>query len=226
MVQTALGGIAVTDRTHDDDAPDLASADALIAEQRARVAAATDVDGRLLFGAWGVAWTLGYTVQWLADRGVLPLSFGAALGVFFALLAAAGVVTAVHLVRQSTGVRGATAIQGAVYGWCWALASVGIAALGVGLGRADADPAVVRHVMTVVPVLVVGVLFMAGGALWQDRRQVVLGGVVAVAAVAGALVGLPTALLVMAVVGGGGMLTAAALHHRGRGLPGVAGQAP
>nr|WP_297429553.1 hypothetical protein [uncultured Actinotalea sp.] len=201
-----------TEHEH-DDAPDLAVARTLIAEQRARVEAATDVDARVLFGAWGMAWLVGFTALWLALREDPVVARQAGFAVFGVALSAAAVVTAVHLARRSSGVRGGSAVQGAMYGWAWFLAFGGVFALGAGLDRTGAPFLLVAHAQTVVSALLVAALYMAGGAMWGDRTQFVLGAWIAVVTAAGAVVGPPHTLLVMALAGGGGMLVAALAHH-------------
>lgn len=198
--------------TH-DDAPDLAAAHALIAEQRARVAEATDVDGRVLFGAWGVAWLVGFAALWAAFRSeplLPPLGGSAVLG---GLLLAAGVVTTVHVSHRTSGVLGASAVQGAMYGWAWTLAFLGVLGLGVGLPRFGVELALVVYVQTVTSALLVAALFMAAGALWSDRKQFALGAWIAVVTAVAAVVGPPHTLLVMSLAGGGGMLAAAIADH-------------
>jgi hypothetical protein len=198
-----------TGRDVDDDAPlDLAASAALIEAQRARVVSATDVDGRLLFGLWGAAWLLGFGALWLATVGDSPvrLSIGTALAVFAALILAAMVVTMIHTIGRSAGVSGTSAQQGAMYGWSWSLAFVGVGALGFALERAEAGPVLTSTVMTIVPALLVGALYMAGGAIWRDRTQFALGAWICVVTIAAAVVGSPHMLLVMALAGGGGML--------------------
>lgn len=198
---------------HDDDTPDLAAAQVLISDQRARVEGAIDVDGRLLFGAWGVAWLVGFAALWAAflmDPLLPPLGGFAVLG---GLLLAAGVVTTVHVSRRTAGVLGASAVQGAMYGWAWTLAFVGVFGLGAGLPRFGVELVLVVHVQTVASALLVAALYMAAGALWSDRKQFALGAWIAVVTAVAAVVGPPHTLLVMAFAGGGGMLAAAVAHH-------------
>lgn len=199
----------------DDDAPlDAAAGAAILAAQRARVRSATDVDGRVLFGAWGLAWVLGFGALWLAaSRDDPPFSYGTALVVFAVLLVTAMAVTAWHLAVRTAGVHGTSAVQGAMYGWTWFVAFAGIFALSVALQRAGASSTVVTTVMTLVPAVVVGAMYMAGGAIWGDRTQFALGAVIGVVTVVAAFVGLPHLLGVMAAVGGGGMLVAAGVAH-------------
>lgn len=206
----------------DDTALDPAASVALIAEQRAKVQAATDVDGRLLFGVWGVAWLIGFWLQWAAwgDDPLIHLSYGAALAVFGMLLITAMVVTTVHIARRSAGIRGTTSTQGAMYGWAWFFAFAGIGVLGHALDSAGASAEVVSMAMTASSTLLVGVLYMAGGALWRVRIQFVLGAWICLVTIVATLVGTPNMLLVMALAGGGGMLVAGVVEavRRGRRL--------
>ena len=124
----------------DDDAPlDPATSAALIEAQRAKVVSATDVDGRLLFGLWGIAWLLGFGGLWATalDEPLVDVAPATALAVFMVLILTAVVLTIVHVARRSAGVHGASAQQGAMYGWAWFLAFMGVAALGYALGQID-----------------------------------------------------------------------------------------
>jgi hypothetical protein len=208
----------------DDTPTDLAATAALIEAQRARVEQALDVDPRILFGTWGTAWLLGFGMLWAAAAGTGLVGEGPAGAGFGLLLVGAMVVTAVHLTRATTGVRGASVVQGAMYGWTWMLAFAVLAALGAALVRGGADGHVTSLVMTVVPALIVGCLYMAGGALWQDRSLFGLGAWILVVTAAGALVGPPHMLLIMSLAGGGGMLAVCVMESvRRRGRPRGAG---
>ncbi len=197
----------------EDDQPlDPSTSAALIAEQRARLGAATEMDGRLLFGVWGVAWLLGFAVLWASfTEPALDVPRGLAFAIFGTLLISAMVVTAVHIARKSAGVHGVSATQGAMYGWAW-FAGFGVAfALSNSLGRQGVDPDVVTVVMTVVSCLVVGVLYMTGAVIGgADRTQFALGAWICLVTAIGVLAGLPHLMLIMSLAGGGGMLVAAA----------------
>lgn len=216
----------------DEAVLDLAASAALIDAQRERLAAATDVDGRLLFGVWGVAWLVGFGALYFVsgDDPVLPWSPAAAGVLFAALDVAAIVVTTVHIARRTAGLRGTSATQGAMYGWAWFLGFAAIGGLGYALGRAGASIEVISATMTIVPALLVGTLYIAGGAIWQDRTQFALGVWILLVTIVAALVGAPGLLAVMAVAGGGGMLVgglAVALRRRREvaARPGVSGSA-
>lgn len=199
------------DAPDDDDAPlDPQLVAQIVADQRARVRSAIDVEARVLFGAWGVAWLLGFGALWVAQsQAAPPFDEGVALAAFAVLLLAAGAVTAWHLAVRTRGVHGTSAVQGAMYGWTWCVAFLGVFTLPQALERAGASGDVQTTVMTVVPALVVGALYMAGGAMWGDRTQFTLGAAIGVVTAVAALVGLPHMLGVMAVAGGGGMLLTA-----------------
>jgi hypothetical protein len=200
------------DVTPDDDEPlDPAASAALIAAQRARVLEATDVDARLLFGVWGVAWLLGFGALYAVagDRPLIDWPPQAAGGLFGGLLLAAGLITAVHIGRRTSGVHGDSAAQGAMYGWAWFLGFAGVFALAGALVRAGAEPVVVETAMTIASPIVVGVLYIAGAAMWRDRAQFALGVWILVVTIGAAAVGMPWMLAVMAIAGGGGMLVGA-----------------
>lgn len=199
----------------EDDVPlDLVAGAALISAQRARVARETDVDSRLLLGAWGIAWLLGFGVLYSAagDPPLVRWPGPPAWAVFAALLTAAAVVTSVHTARRTAGVHGTSAVQGSMYGWAWLLGFVAVFALPSALTRAGAGGAVVQVTMTLVPAVLVGVLYMAGAAIWGDQVQFALGAWILLVTVAAAFADLPGMLAVMALAGGGGMLVAASVE--------------
>lgn len=199
---------------NEHDGPEIVAADrlALIAEQQTKVTAALDVDGRLLYGAWGAAWLIGFAGL-AATAGSDPpvdLPREGALGLLLALLMAAAVVTSVHVARATRGLRGVSSVTGAMYGWTWMLAFVAMPVLITSAERLGVSGDALDMLWTTVPGLLVGVLYMAGGALWQDRFQFGLGVWILASACVAALVGLPGAYLVLSLAGGGGLLVAAA----------------
>ena len=62
---------------------------------------------------------------------------------------------------------------------------------------------------TTLPPLLVGVLYMMGAAVWQDRAGFGLGAWILAITCLAALAGLPGVYLVMSLAGGGGFLAAA-----------------
>lgn len=203
----------------DDDTPDqpldLAESMAIIQAQRLRVRDHVAPDPRLLFGAWGVAWLVGYLVLWFtAGPGVDPAPW--AFVVFSVCISGALAATISHIVRRTAGVRGASARAGAMYGWTWTIAFVCVVLIMAGLTAAGADEDVLALGWNSLPPFVVGLLYAAGAAMWEDWRMFALGAWIAVVSGIGTLVGLPGVYLLMALAGGGGMLVAAAFAHLAR----------
>lgn len=193
----------------DDAALDPREALALLESERDRTQQHLEPDARLIYGVWGVAWLVGFLALWSASTGAGPLSRPVAGVVFAVCLAVAVVVTAVHSLRRSAGVRGVSATTGAMYGWAWLLGFGTFAAIMAGVGRAGASPEVMAVLAPAVSSLVVGLLYVTGGALWQDRTQLLLGAWVLVAGSVAVVTGWPTNELVMALLGGGGFLVGA-----------------
>ena len=185
---------------------------AAVEEDRARAAAAIEPDPRLLYGCWGTAWLLGFALMYAGSAPASPVDVPMALaGIgFFCCLLAAMVVTGVHMARRFSGVRGLSSATGAMYGWAWMLGFGAFAAVVIGAERAGAERPVLDLLWSAGSGLVVGILYLVGGALWQDRVQYGLGAWILAASAAGALAGSPAIYLVMSLAGGGGFLLAAA----------------
>ncbi|WP_380164533.1 hypothetical protein [Jannaschia sp. R86511] len=195
----------------------------LAAEQQARTRRALAPDERLLFGAWGIAWFVGFGVMWLAtplrDGGPIVAVPGLAVGLlFFVLLVTAGVVTAVHSVRAGRGVTGASARTGAMYGWGWFLGFAMLPCIVLSAQRLGASPETLALLWPAVSGLIVGLLYVGGAAAFDEPLQFGIGAWIIVTTGAGCLLGLPGLYLVMGLAGGGGFLaTAAWFALRGRG---------
>ncbi|MBI4941970.1 MAG: hypothetical protein HY830_14600 [Actinobacteria bacterium] len=198
-----------------DDAtrgPDPAAMLAVAEEQQARALRLLEPDGAVIYGAWGVAWLVGPGLMWLSRaHDVLPI--GVAGAVFAALLLGAGAVTAVHVGRRTQGVQGVSQQTGALHGWSWFLGFATLTAIMAATARAGASDDLLALLWTALSCLVVGVLYMAAGALWRDLVQYSIGVWILVIGAAGALAGVPTNQLLMSLAGGGVFLGAAALSR-------------
>jgi hypothetical protein len=183
----------------------------IIDSQRARVDAALVVDERRLYLAWGSAWLIGYLGLWATSGSdALPASARpAAFAVFFLLLVAASVFTAVHISRATRGVQGVSATTGRMYGWSWGVSFAALPVLIYSTDRVGASAATIDLLWITLPALLVGVHYMMAGAMWQDRTGFVLGVWIVLSACLAALTGTPMAYLVMSLAGGGGFLVAA-----------------
>jgi len=201
-------------RTTDDDAPlDPRDALAMLEYERSRTQRELETDVRLLYGVWGAAWLVGFLALWTSFTGLGPLVLPptAAGATFAALMGVAVVVTGVHTSRRMTGLRGTSSTQGAMYGWAWLLGFGCVGSLIASAAGAGASAEVMGVLAPTLSGLVVGLLYLAGGAMWQDRAQYSLGVWILVTSAAGAIAGYPTNHLVMGLLGGGGFLVAAAV---------------
>lgn len=201
-----------------DDSRHAAELLELLEAEQERAARAIEPDPRLIFAVWGAAWLIGFLGLWASTSAASPVEVSeitAGLG-FFVLFVLAVVVTVVHIGRRTAGVRGVSSRVGAMYGWGWFLSFGALSAIMTGT-RSQVPLETWSLLWAVLSGLVVGALYLAGGALWQDRVQYGLGVWILVSSAAGGLAGYPHAYLVMALAGGGGFLLAALFFSaRGR----------
>ena len=177
----------------------------LIRDQQERARAATSPDGRALYGAWGLAWLVGYLCLY-ASTGPDGMPAGWAFMVFGGAILAGVVFTIVHSVRRTAGTRGPSARVGAMYGWSWMLGFVTFGLVLGGLERPGASGVVMALASNAFASLVVGLLYLGGAAAFQDSSLFVVGVWMLLVAAVATFVGLPTTYLVMALAGGGGFL--------------------
>jgi len=197
----------------------------MIREQQEAARDATEPDGRLLFGAWGLAWLIGYLAMWAsADSMGRPAPWAG--WVLAGCIVGAVGFTIVHSITRTAGLRGASARVGAMYGWTWFL---GFTVFGVMLG-AMGDAGAPYEVMAIAAngfaCLIVGLMYIAGGMLFEEVRMYAVGVWMLVTAGLAAFAGLPNVYLVMAVAGGGGFLAMAVIEHVTRTRRRSAGTAP
>lgn len=166
----------------------------------------------LLFVTWGAAWTIGYLAFCFAffpvHRPILPLAAAAVVGAV--LLVAAIVVSSAHATRRAVGTRGPSTVQGAIYGNCYAIAFTFMGLLGWRLTSADIPLETMLSYWVATPCLIVGLLSVAGAAMWNDRTQLAFGGWTLLVG-ATSLAFAPPVNLVMGVLGGLGFLALAVL---------------
>lgn len=184
----------------------------LIRQQQEAARDATEPDGRLLFGAWGLAWLIGYLAMWLsADAAGRPA--GWAGWVLTGCIVGAVGFTIVHSVTRTAGLRGASARVGAMYGWTWFLAFTVFGVMLGAMGDAGASYEVMAIASNGFACLIVGLMYIAGGLLFEEVRMYAVGAWMLVTAGLAAFAGLPSVYLVMAVAGGGGFLAMAVVEH-------------
>lgn len=200
--------------TLETDGRDLAAAEslALIEAQQRQVGEQTEPDARLLYGFWGLALLLGegafFLSTWEDSPFEIPLPVAGVI--LFVSLLSAMVLTSIHIARRVSGVRGNSSRQGTFYGLTWMVGFLCLAAVISGVARAGVDEQTIGLLWAAGSGLVIGLLYMAGGAMWLDRTQFALGAWFAVVSGAGAVAGVPWIYLVLSIAGGGGMLAVAA----------------
>ncbi|MEU8232343.1 transporter [Actinoplanes sp. NPDC048967] len=197
----------------DDELPpaDPAESLRLIARERATTARRLTPDPRLLLWPWGLAWLIGFGVFFLRfgpdERVYVDMPDYLPLTVLLGLITLAGITTGFVGARASRQVSGPSSRQGAMYGFTWSVAFIGMAVLFSRIS--DLLPVPDANLLWAgAMVALTGALHMAGGALWNDRVLYVLGLSISVVNVVGVIIGPGWHALIVAVFGGGGMLVA------------------
>lgn len=184
----------------------------MIRQQQEAARDATEPDGRVLFGGWGLAWLIGYLAMWSTARDTgVPAAWAA--WVLAGCIVGATALTVVHSVTRTSGTRGASARVGAMYGWTWFLAFVAYGVLLGAMGDAGASFEVQAIAGNGFACVIVGLLYLAGGMLFEELRMYAIGGWMLVTAVLAAFAGMPNTYLVIAVAGGGGFLVMVAVEQ-------------
>ena len=181
---------------------------ALAERENANLARRLAPNDRFLYAVWGFAWTVGFFGLWLT-AGTNPRIDARTAGfwIYGALMSVAGVVTAVHIGGRVTGLHGRSRTLGRRFGAMW---FVSFSAYGLILSG-SVPPDAMELLAPVLASFIVGLIYMAGGAAWDDRHQFALGVWLTLVAGAAAVVGTPAHHLVLAIAGGGGFLFAALL---------------
>jgi hypothetical protein len=190
----------------------------LIREQQDETARRLVADPLLFYGPWGVAWLVGFGALFLHyglhGEAYVPISKGVALAIFAGSLILAMATTSYASWRFGGQLRGVSRERGMMYGWSWFAGFVATAAIG-GRFSANLSDAEAGLLWSALSILVVGMMFMAGAAIWRDWSMFFLGLWTAVVNVVGVAAGPGWHELLAAVAGGGGFLLAGVLL-RGR----------
>jgi hypothetical protein len=189
----------------------------LIDAERAEVQRRLTPDPRLVYVPWGLAWLVGHALLFLRfgpdERVLVAMPAALPLIVLFVLLVIALVVSARAGFQAGRHVVGVSSVQGLRYGLAW---TAGFSAVVVIAGRLSGmlPPAEVTLVWSALSVAVVGVLYMAGAAIWQARDMFVLGAWISVVNIGGVLAGPGWHSLATSLAGGGGLLVAGLVAWR------------
>jgi hypothetical protein len=166
-----------------------------------------------ILGMWGLAWLAGFGAFYLASpKGPGPYLPAWVAGMVLGLAFAAAV--AVSLVQgawRGRGVEGPSRQVQAMYGWSWPVAFAGLWGINAGLMHRGLPSDLITLLWTGSALLVVGLLYLAGGIIWGDRVQYGVGVWILVTGAASVSIGVPGNFAVVSLAGGGGLLAAAAL---------------
>lgn len=185
---------------------------ALIERQQLEVNRRLGVNVALFYGPWGAAYLLGFGSVFLTYPSAVPLLLPGWVAVVITgvLSVTAIVVSVVTGTRSGRGVRGPSRMVGAMYGWSWTLGFGALTAVMGGVGRLGLPAEAKTLLWSGCALLLVGVLYLAGGAIWQDRFQYGLGVFMLVTAAGSVFAGVPGNFAVLSLAGGGGLLLTAA----------------
>ena len=196
----------------DDDRPlDPAESLRLIAREQATTNRRLTPDPRLVLWPWGLAWLIGFGAFFLrygpGGHVYVDMPDFVPLTLLLGLIALAGIFTGVVGARAGRQISGPSSRQGAMYGFTWSVAFIGMAVL---FSRvSDLLPVPQANLLWAgAMVALTGVLHMAGGALWEDRSFYALGLWISVVNIVGVVIGPGWHALIVALLGGGGMLVA------------------
>jgi len=191
---------------------------ALIERQQEEAQRGLGLNPALIYALWGAAYLLGFGAIFLTypTAGAIRLP-GVVAGVIIGVLFAAATVTSIVMgVRSGRGLRGPSRAAGAMYGWSWTLGFCTLAAVNMGVTRLGLPEDAVTLLWSGSSLLLVGVLYLAAGALFQDRFQYGLGVWMLVSSAGSVFAGVPGNFAIVSLAGGGGLLLAAgyfALHY-------------
>lgn len=166
---------------------------------------------------WALAWAVGFGALWFGRDigGVDVLPAPVAWTVFAVCIGIGAVFSIVVGILAGADTRGRSRFQGMLYGWSWTISMLGVAALTAGFQRAGLEQQLAAVLYPALFILVVGILYLGGGALWRSPIQFVLGIIMIAVAVTATFVGPPTHYLIYGTVGPAAMLVAAVLLARG-----------
>ena len=202
-----------TDVSIDDDDGLLSAGEspALIERQQQEAQRRLGFNPALILGLWGAAYLFGFGAIFLTYPTAVPLRLpGAVAGVLIGVLfAATTVISIVTGVRSGRGLRGPSRAAGAMYGWSWTLGFCALAAVNIGVTRLGLPDDAVTLLWSGSSLLLVGVLYLNAGALFQDRFQYGLGVWMMASGACSVLAGVPGNFAVVSLAGGGGLLLAA-----------------
>lgn len=183
----------------------------LIERQRADTIRLLKGEPLLVYAPWGVAWLLGFGLLFLQyglhGTPYVAISQMQAVSVHLSLQMLAGAVMTYGLTKTKAQVRGEVSARGTMYGYSW---FAGMALVTVVSLRMSPllPPDEVGLLWAGLSLLVVGVLYMAGGAVWLNWTMFFLGAWIMAVNGVGVILGAGWHALLSALLLGGGMIAA------------------
>ncbi|MEV6876378.1 hypothetical protein [Amycolatopsis sp. NPDC051128] len=186
----------------------------LIAQQNRRTRRELGGGPARMLAAWAFAWLIGWGFTYVTTLPGVAVPGWVAGGVVVPLLFLGAVAyTAYTSIRTGRGIRGPSRTVGAMYGYGWALGSTGLMVVDIRITQFQTlSSDQVSLLWTGTWLLFTGVMYLAGGMVWQDKLMYGLGAWMIVSAALSVLVGYPANFLVLTVCGGGGFLLGAIVY--------------
>ncbi len=210
-------GADMKDGTDEGTGMDAAAAAAIIAEAGDRARNRLRPDHRVRFIVWGLLYLVGYGLTWLSVRrqqpfhGPEPAAYAT-----LALLALAVVLVSVEQVGSETGVRGPSAIRRRAFLLSALAGYAAMFTLEGALARAGASRPVLVVFEAAAPILILGLLYLAGSVRIPDWTAAGLGLWLVIVAAASGYAGPRTVWGIDALAVGPAFLLAAAIGTRPR----------
>lgn len=166
--------------------------------------------------SFGLAWLLGYSAYALTDgdNPTLPIPSATAPILLLGGLLIALIITAVVATQSQRGTHGREALIGKLLAASWLIGFTALSLLITALSAALDEPQVQTLLWPTGSGLVIGMIYLAGGAAHRDILQYTLGTWLAVISSAALFFNGPTLYWTLALAGGGSYLIAAALEPR------------
>ncbi|WP_414941196.1 hypothetical protein [Amycolatopsis sp. cmx-11-51] len=166
----------------------------------------------VLLAVWGLVWLFGFGLVYVSapPTSLMPLWVAAVIVV--AGFAGAMTYSAIYGIRAGRGVRGPSRLVGAMYGWSWMIAFGGLTVVNTALIRLGLGTELIPLLWSGTSLMLTGLMYLAGGMLWQSKLQYGLGVWIIVCGAASVLAGGPHNFLVLSLAGGGGFLVASLVY--------------
>lgn len=181
---------------------------ALIATQAEKTRREIGPNPAVLLAVWGLVWLFGFGLIYLSAPPTALMPLWAAGAITVAGFAGAMVYAAIYGIRTSRGVHGPSRLVGAMYGWSWLIAFGGLTVVNTALIRLGLGTELIPLLWSGTSLMLTGLMYLAGGMLWQSRLQYGLGVWIIASGAASVLAGGPYNFLVLSLAGGGGFLVA------------------